>query len=145
MMIGKKDIRFTCGDDNSSVVFAYDAVEMDATEMFMQWVRFMNAIGYVLDPQEMEEMWNGIPSEEEKIPFEDTVRWIHPVGGSRTTTPNEKKIPSEDVTRWVIAELEHQLSKQEIDYSNCPSFCKAVDATIREMNNRLPVEYGVFA
>lgn len=58
-MIGKKDIRFSCGDENTSVVFAFDAVEMDAQEMFMQWVRFMNAIGYVLDPEEMEEMWNG--------------------------------------------------------------------------------------
>jgi hypothetical protein len=57
MMIGKKDIRFTCGDDNTSVVFAFDAVEMDAQEMFMMWVRFMNAIGYVLDPAEMEDLW----------------------------------------------------------------------------------------
>jgi len=53
-----RDIRFTCSDEDSSVVFAYDAVEMDTQEMFMMWVRFMNAIGYVLDPAEMEDLWN---------------------------------------------------------------------------------------
>lgn len=52
-----KEIRFSCEYDTSSVVFAFDAAEMDTQEMFMMWVRFMNAIGYVLDPEEMEEMW----------------------------------------------------------------------------------------
>ena len=59
-MIESKNIKFNCIDsDDSMVTFHFDAVGMDATEMFMQWVRFMNAIGYVLDPEEMKEMWNG--------------------------------------------------------------------------------------
>ena len=52
-----KEIRFSCENEDSSVVFTFDAAEMDTQEMFMLWVRFMNAIGYVLDPEEMEEMW----------------------------------------------------------------------------------------
>jgi hypothetical protein len=57
-MIESKEIRFSCIDNNdSTVIFTFDALEMDTQEMFMQWVRFMNAIGYVLDPEEMEEMW----------------------------------------------------------------------------------------
>jgi hypothetical protein len=42
------------------VTFSFDAMKMNTQEMFMKWVCFMNAIGYVLDPEEMEEMWNGI-------------------------------------------------------------------------------------
>ena len=60
-MIESKQIRFSCtNSDNSTVTFEFDAIEMSTFEMFMQWVRFMNAIGYILDPEEMEEMWNGI-------------------------------------------------------------------------------------
>ena len=44
-----------CGE----VMFRFDACEMNAQEMFMKWVQFMNAIGYVLDSREMESMWNG--------------------------------------------------------------------------------------
>jgi len=75
-MIESKQIKFSCTDSelgnmidegitkmptlNSTVTFEFDAIEMSTFEMFMQWVRFMNAIGYVLDPEEMEGMWNGI-------------------------------------------------------------------------------------
>jgi len=69
-MIESKQIKFSCTDsDNtvalggrrlSTVTFEFDATEKSTFEMFMKWVRFMNAIGYVLDPEEMEEMWNGI-------------------------------------------------------------------------------------
>ena len=60
-MIESKQIRFSCtNSDSSTVTFEFDAIEMSTFEMFMQWVRFMNAIGYVLDPEEMEEMWDGI-------------------------------------------------------------------------------------
>lgn len=59
-MIDSKDIKFTCSDsaDDSLVSFYFNAAHMNAQDMFMQWVRFMNAIGYVLDPAEMEEMWS---------------------------------------------------------------------------------------
>ena len=53
-----RDIRFTYGDDDSSVIFNFSAEYMEVGDMFMQWVRFMNAIGYVLDPEEMRKMWN---------------------------------------------------------------------------------------
>jgi len=41
------------------IVFEFDMNEMNHKEMFMMWVKFMNAVGYILDPTEMEEMWNG--------------------------------------------------------------------------------------
>ena len=60
-MIKNKNIKLSCTDsDNSTVTFKFDAFEMSTFEMFMKWVCFMNAIGYVFDPEEMEEMWNGI-------------------------------------------------------------------------------------
>lgn len=60
-MIESKEIRFHCtNSDDSMVTFSFDAMKMNTQEMFMKWVCFMNAIGYVLDPEEMEEMWNGI-------------------------------------------------------------------------------------
>ena len=60
-MMGSRNIRYTYTNtdrQDESIVFSFDAFDMNAQEMFMQWVRFMNAIGYVLDIQEMEEMWN---------------------------------------------------------------------------------------
>ena len=58
-MIESKNIKLSCTDsDNSTVTFEFDAIEMSTFEMFMKWVRFMNAIGYVLDPEEMEKMWD---------------------------------------------------------------------------------------
>lgn len=41
------------------VTFEFDNDGMPAFEVFMRWVRFMNAIGYNLDQEEMEEKWNG--------------------------------------------------------------------------------------
>ena len=41
------------------VTFEFDNDCMRSFEVFMRWVRFMNAIGYELDPVEMEAMWNG--------------------------------------------------------------------------------------
>lgn len=40
------------------VVFEFDMLQMDTKEMFMKWVCFMNAVGYVLDPIDMEKMWD---------------------------------------------------------------------------------------
>ena len=51
------EVKFSYDDD--AVVFKFDCIEMTTQEMFMKWVQFMNAIGYVLDPVEMERMWNG--------------------------------------------------------------------------------------
>lgn len=119
-MIESKEVRFHCTDsDDSMVTFVFDAFEMDHQEMFMKWVQFMNAIGYVLDQREMEDMWNGVPSEEEKI-------------------------PTEAVIRHVIAEFEFQLMQQGIDHSNDTKWSNAFKNTIREMNNRLASEYGMF-
>ena len=41
------------------VQFKFDASVLDAKEMFMMWVQWMNAIGYILDAPEMEVMWSG--------------------------------------------------------------------------------------
>lgn len=40
------------------VVFEFDMLQRDTKEMFMKWVCFMNAVGYVLDPIDMEKMWD---------------------------------------------------------------------------------------
>lgn len=45
------------GDEK--IVFEFNMDEMTHKEMFMQWVKFMNAVGYTLDSIEMEKMWNG--------------------------------------------------------------------------------------
>jgi len=45
--------------DSETVMFEFDMYQMDHKEMFLKWVSFMNAVGYVLDPAEMEKMWNG--------------------------------------------------------------------------------------
>ena len=59
-MIESKKIHFHCTDsDYDTVSFQFDAFQMDAQEMFIKWVDFMNAIGYNLDKVEMEKMWNG--------------------------------------------------------------------------------------
>ena len=46
-------------DDGYSVTtFDINTEQADAKDMFMHWVRFMNAIGYNLNPVEMEDMWS---------------------------------------------------------------------------------------
>ena len=46
-------------DDGYTVTtFEMNTDQANVREMFMHWVRFMNAIGYVLNVSEMEEMWN---------------------------------------------------------------------------------------
>lgn len=44
---------------HNTITFEFSSDCMDAQEMFMNWVAFMNAIGYNLDKVEMENMWNG--------------------------------------------------------------------------------------
>lgn len=41
------------------VAFEFDNDGMPAFEVFMRWVRFMNAAGYNLDQAEMEAIWKG--------------------------------------------------------------------------------------
>ena len=41
------------------VTFEFDNDCMSVEQVFMRWVRFMNAAGYNLDQAEMEDMWNG--------------------------------------------------------------------------------------
>jgi len=41
-----------------TITFRFDITGMSDQQMFMMWVKFMNAIGYSLDPAEMETMWN---------------------------------------------------------------------------------------
>lgn len=45
------------GDEK--IIFEFHMDGMNHKEMFMLWVKFMNAVGYTLDPIEMESMWNG--------------------------------------------------------------------------------------
>ena len=45
--------------DSELVMFEFDMYQMGYKEMFLKWVSFMNAVGYVLDPVEMEKMWGG--------------------------------------------------------------------------------------
>ena len=45
------------GDEK--VIFKFNMDDMNQKEMFMMWVKFMNAVGYTLDAVEMEDMWNG--------------------------------------------------------------------------------------
>ena len=44
---------------DDKVTLEFDNYDMPSFEVFMRWVRFMNAIGYNLDQEEMEEKWNG--------------------------------------------------------------------------------------
>ena len=44
---------------DDKVTLEFDNYDMPSFEVFMRWVRFMNAIGYNLDQEEMEKMWNG--------------------------------------------------------------------------------------
>lgn len=44
---------------DDKVTLEFDNYDMPSFEVFMRWVRFMNAIGYSLDQEEMEEKWNG--------------------------------------------------------------------------------------
>lgn len=41
------------------ITYEFDNDCMHVREVFMRWVRFMNAAGYNLDQAEMEDMWNG--------------------------------------------------------------------------------------
>jgi hypothetical protein len=45
--------------DDEKITFKFNMDEMTHKEMFMMWVKFMNAVGYTLDSIEMEKMWNG--------------------------------------------------------------------------------------
>ena len=44
---------------DEKITFEFNMDEMNHKEMFMMWVKFMNAVGYTLDATEMESMWNG--------------------------------------------------------------------------------------
>lgn len=55
----KQRVLWMYDTDSEIIKFEFDMNEMDYKEMFMKWVSFMNAIGYVLNPTEMEKMWNG--------------------------------------------------------------------------------------
>ena len=41
------------------VTLEFDDYDMPSFEIFMRWVRFMNALGHPLDQEVMEAMWNG--------------------------------------------------------------------------------------
>ena len=49
---------------DDKVTIEFDNYDMPSFEVFMRWVRFMNAIGYSLDQEEMEKMWSGESSED---------------------------------------------------------------------------------
>ena len=45
--------------ESEKVAFEVDLDFTTHKDLFLMWVRFMNAIGYILDSTEMEEMWDG--------------------------------------------------------------------------------------
>ena len=51
-------VTMTYKSGETDISFGFNVDEKTHFEVFMNWVRFMNAIGYVLDPVEMERMWN---------------------------------------------------------------------------------------
>ena len=44
---------------HDKVTVEFDNYDVPPAEVFMRWVRFMKAIGYNLDPEEMEAMCKG--------------------------------------------------------------------------------------
>jgi hypothetical protein len=52
-------ITWTYRFGDEKVIFKFNMDNMNHKEVFMKWVDFMNAIGYTVDPAEMEAMWNG--------------------------------------------------------------------------------------
>lgn len=52
-------ITWTYRFGDEKVIFKFNMDDMNQKEMFMMWVKFMNAVGYTLDAVEMEDMWNG--------------------------------------------------------------------------------------
>lgn len=54
----KQKVIWTYDNETDVVTFEFDSCERDTKEMFMKWVCFMNAIGYILDPIDMEKMWD---------------------------------------------------------------------------------------
>jgi hypothetical protein len=52
-------ITWTYRFGDEKVIFKFNMDNMTHKEVFMKWVGFMNAIGYTVDPAEMEAMWNG--------------------------------------------------------------------------------------
>jgi len=83
------------------ITFEFLSDGMDAQEMFMNWVAFMNAIGYNLNKVEMEEMWNGVVEKD----------WINP--------------------QEVIDQFLANLAEEGIDHSNDPRFYRAWEKTER--------------
>lgn len=52
--------------EDEKVAFEFDMGGMTHKDVFLMWVKFMNAIGYTLDAAEMEAMWNGEEIEYQK-------------------------------------------------------------------------------
>ena len=55
----EQKVIWTYQHSDQKIIFEFDMDGMDHQEMFMMWVKFMNAVGYTLDATEMEAMWNG--------------------------------------------------------------------------------------
>ena len=72
-VLDKVTFHYECGTIKPmrTVTHVFDATDMDTTEMFMRWVHFMNGVGYVLDPVEMEEVWDGTKTLNEPEPNDD--------------------------------------------------------------------------
>lgn len=59
MIISSQKVTWSYQHDDEKITFEFNMDEMTHKEMFMMWVKFMNAVGYTLDSIEMEKMWNG--------------------------------------------------------------------------------------
>lgn len=58
-MFDEQKVTWSYKHGSERVVFQFNMNEMNQQEMFMMWVKFMNAVGYTLDAAEMEAMWIG--------------------------------------------------------------------------------------
>lgn len=52
-------------ETRNNLKMKFDDFNMTPFEIFIRWVRFMNILGYNLDPVKMEEMWKGEMDEKE--------------------------------------------------------------------------------
>jgi len=59
LIISSQKVTWSYQHDDEKITFEFNMDEMTHKEMFMMWVKFMNAVGYTLDSIEMEKMWNG--------------------------------------------------------------------------------------
>lgn len=99
--------------DGDTVVLEFLADDMTTDEIFQKWVQFMNGMGYILDPIEMVNMWNG------------------------ETLELAEKLDAYEILLQTMDEFIEQLKMYDIDHSNHPDLYKAKAMAIATMQDRL--------